>query len=186
MSDIPKTNGTTTVPSPRSSLRVRFKRILDGFVTPLTPPIPSFQNVLVTGGAGYIGSHTVLSLLLTRKYRVATIDNYHNAFPTSLRRVEEIARQNLPKNPTPDDILSTKVQPFEADLTKEEQVRNVLSSFGQGGLWGVIHIAVRHVSFEFGKPDSIPGGCVQGLSRRPHFCHKRTFSLLYVVIRFMD
>jgi hypothetical protein len=77
---------------------------------------------------------------------VATIDNYHNAFPTSLERVEQIAKQYLPENPTPDDILSTQVQSFEADLTKEDQVRTVLSSFGQSGLWGVIHIAVRYAS----------------------------------------
>jgi hypothetical protein len=77
---------------------------------------------------------------------VATIDNYHNAFPTSLKRVEQIAKQHLPENPTSDDILSTQVQSFEADLIKEDQVRTVLSSFGQGGLWGVIHIAVRYLS----------------------------------------
>jgi hypothetical protein len=74
---------------------------------------------------------------------VATIDNYHNAFPTSLERVEQIAKQHLPENPTSDDILSTQVRSFEADLTKDDQVRTVFSSFGQGGLWGVIHIAVR-------------------------------------------
>jgi hypothetical protein len=74
---------------------------------------------------------------------VATIDNYHNAFPTSLKRVEQIAKQHLPENPTSDDILSTQVRTFEADLTKDDQVRTIFSSFGQGGLWGVIHIAVR-------------------------------------------
>lgn len=72
---------------------------------------------------------------------MATIDNYHNSFPTSLQRVQEIARQNLPENPTSDDILSTQVQVFQADLTKEDQVRDVLSKFGHGGLWGVVHIA---------------------------------------------
>jgi len=85
----------------------------------------------------------VLSLILTRKYRVATIDNYHNSFSTSLQRVQQIATQSLPENPTSDDIRSTRVDAFQADLTKEDQVRAVLSKFGQGGLWGVIHIAVR-------------------------------------------
>ncbi|KAG8843822.1 UDP-glucose-4-epimerase [Serendipita sp. 411] len=113
----------------------------------------SLRNVLITGGAGYIGSHTVLSLLLTRKYRVATIDNFHNAYPKSLERVQEIARQHLPENPTKDDILSTQVHSFEADLTKEDQVRSVVSHFGQGGLWGVIHIAAYKA---VGESNEIP------------------------------
>lgn len=79
---------------------------------------------------------------MTRKYRVAVIDNFHNAFPTSLKRVMQIAKQNLPENPTADDILSTELLSFPADLTKEDQIRKVIASFGQGGLWGVVHIAV--------------------------------------------
>jgi hypothetical protein len=54
----------------------------------------------------------------------------------------QIAKQNLPENPTADDILSTELLSFQADLTKEDQVRQVVASFGQGGLWGVVHIAV--------------------------------------------
>lgn len=80
--------------------------------------------------------------MLTRKYRVAVIDNFHNAFPTSLKRVMQIAKQSLPENPTPDDILSTELLSFQADLTKEEQIRQVFAKFGRGRLWGVIHVAV--------------------------------------------
>ena len=48
------------------------------------------QRVLVTGGAGYIGSHICLELL-QRGYLVSVIDNYDNSCAESLRRVVEIA-----------------------------------------------------------------------------------------------
>jgi UDP-glucose 4-epimerase len=47
-------------------------------------------HVLVTGGAGYIGSHTVLELL-GRGNQVAVVDNFDNSKPESLRRVAELA-----------------------------------------------------------------------------------------------
>ena len=49
------------------------------------------MNILVTGGAGYIGSHTVLELLLSG-HEVVVIDNLSNASEESLRRVAELAR----------------------------------------------------------------------------------------------
>ncbi|XP_021793030.1 UDP-glucose 4-epimerase isoform X2 [Papio anubis] len=58
------------------------------------------EKVLVTGGAGYIGSHTVLELL-EAGYLPVVIDNFHNAFrgggslPESLRRVQELAGRSV-------------------------------------------------------------------------------------------
>ncbi|KAK9686743.1 hypothetical protein K7432_015054 [Basidiobolus ranarum] len=51
--------------------------------------------VLVTGGAGYIGSHTVLEML-QRNYKVVVVDNLCNSSSESLRRVEEIVGQDIP------------------------------------------------------------------------------------------
>ncbi len=45
--------------------------------------------ILVTGGAGYIGSHTCLELLQQR-YSVVVLDNFCNSKPTSLHRVENL------------------------------------------------------------------------------------------------
>lgn len=50
--------------------------------------------ILVTGGAGYIGSHTVLSLL-ERNERVVVLDNLVNASAVSLQRVEEITGKQV-------------------------------------------------------------------------------------------
>lgn len=48
------------------------------------------SSILVTGGAGYIGSHTVLQLLLGG-YRAVVVDNLDNASEVALKRVQELA-----------------------------------------------------------------------------------------------
>ncbi|KAI3927090.1 hypothetical protein MKW92_049068 [Papaver armeniacum] len=48
------------------------------------------KSILVTGGAGYIGSHTVLQLLLGR-YKVVVIGNLDNSSEVSLDRVKKLA-----------------------------------------------------------------------------------------------
>ncbi|XP_064985392.1 UDP-glucose 4-epimerase GEPI48-like isoform X1 [Musa acuminata AAA Group] len=48
------------------------------------------RNILVTGGAGYIGSHTVLQLL-KGGYRAVVVDNLDNSSEVALERVRELA-----------------------------------------------------------------------------------------------
>lgn len=48
------------------------------------------ERILVTGGSGYIGSHTVLALLIAG-YQVSVLDNFSNSSAESLRRVGKIA-----------------------------------------------------------------------------------------------
>lgn len=52
------------------------------------------MTVLVTGGAGYIGSHTCVELL-NSGYDVAVVDNYYNSVPAVLDRVEKITGKTL-------------------------------------------------------------------------------------------
>ncbi len=49
------------------------------------------MNILVTGGAGYIGSHTCLELL-QHGYDVIVVDNLSNSKEESLRRVQTAHR----------------------------------------------------------------------------------------------
>lgn len=54
------------------------------------------NTILVTGGAGYIGSHTCVELLAAG-FQVLVLDNLCNSSPESLRRVAEISEQdNIP------------------------------------------------------------------------------------------
>ena len=48
------------------------------------------STVLVTGGAGFIGSHTCVELL-EHGYRVVVVDNHANSSPEALARVEKVA-----------------------------------------------------------------------------------------------
>ena len=57
------------------------------------------KTILVTGGAGYIGSHTVLQLL-EANYDVVVFDNLCNASQESLRRVTATGTKKL-ENKTP-------------------------------------------------------------------------------------
>ena len=50
--------------------------------------------ILVSGGAGYIGSHTCIALL-NAGYDVVVADNYYNASPVVLDRVKPVSYTHL-------------------------------------------------------------------------------------------
>ena len=52
-------------------------------------------KILVTGGAGYIGSHTCIELLAAG-HEVTVLDNFCNSQPESLARVEQITGKKVP------------------------------------------------------------------------------------------
>ncbi len=68
------------------------------------------MNVLVTGGAGYIGSHTCLELL-EKGHGVVVVDNLCNSSPESLSRVQELTGKTLKfyEGDVRDEILLTKI-----------------------------------------------------------------------------
>jgi UDP-glucose 4-epimerase len=63
-------------------------------VLPSLPYGMEYDLVLVLGGAGYIGSHTVLELL-QNGHDVVVVDNLSNSNLEALRRVETISGKNL-------------------------------------------------------------------------------------------
>lgn len=81
------------------------------------------MNVLVTGGAGYIGSHTVLQLL-DQNHQVIVIDNLANSSREALERVKQISGKDL--------IF------YELDLLDKEGLENV---FQNHEIDSVIHFA---------------------------------------------
>ena len=81
------------------------------------------SNILVTGGAGYIGSHTCL-LLLEAGFNVIVIDNLSNASQESLHRVEQ--------------LTGKKISFYKADIGDTEAINLV---FNNHQIDGVIHFA---------------------------------------------
>ncbi|MFB0935477.1 MAG: UDP-glucose 4-epimerase GalE [Propionivibrio sp.] len=81
------------------------------------------QNILVTGGAGYIGSHTCVELLAAG-YDLVVIDNFSNSKPAVLGRVEQISGRKIPF--------------MEVDIRDRGALRDV---FRQHAIDAVIHFA---------------------------------------------
>ena len=50
--------------------------------------------ILVTGGAGYIGSHTCVELLNAGK-EVVVLDNFSNSKPEAIRRIQKLAGKSV-------------------------------------------------------------------------------------------
>ena len=53
------------------------------------------MKILVTGGTGYIGSHTCIELIKAG-YEVVVVDNLRNSSLESLKRVEKLADSSIP------------------------------------------------------------------------------------------
>ena len=52
------------------------------------------NKVLVTGGCGYIGSHTIVDLI-DNGFEVITVDNHVNSDPSVLKSIEEITGKKV-------------------------------------------------------------------------------------------
>lgn len=55
----------------------------------------AMQTILVTGGAGYIGSHTIV-LLQKAGFQVLALDNFCNSTPVALQHISRITGQSVP------------------------------------------------------------------------------------------
>jgi UDP-glucose 4-epimerase len=82
-------------------------------------------QILVTGGAGYIGSHTVVALL-EAGHQVAVLDNYSNSSANILKKIEEIIGNHCPA--------------YEADVTDADQLDALMAEIRPDS---VLHFAGR-------------------------------------------
>lgn len=53
------------------------------------------KKILVTGGSGYIGSHTVVELIKSENYEVIILDNFSNSNPNIINRISQIVNKPI-------------------------------------------------------------------------------------------
>lgn len=83
------------------------------------------STIIVTGGAGYIGSHTIIELLQQTDYNIVSIDNYSNSNTDTFDRIEAITGKTV-KN------LNVDICNLEALELAVSKVKNPI---------GIIHFA---------------------------------------------
>ena len=124
----------------------------------------SVENILVTGGAGYIGSHTVVELL-ENGYGVVVVDNLSNSSKESLKRVKKITGKD--------------VKFYEADVRDRAAMEKI---FTENKIDYVIHFAgLKAVGESCVKPveyseHNLGGTLVLLDVMRSHGCKKIVFS----------
>ncbi|WP_317899519.1 UDP-glucose 4-epimerase GalE [Aurantibacillus circumpalustris] len=82
-------------------------------------------SVIVTGGAGYIGSHTIIELLNKSNYRIVSVDNFSNSSPLAYEKIKT--------------VTSRPFETVDVDLCNEKELFSKLSLFTD--IVGIIHFA---------------------------------------------
>ena len=96
------------------------------------------MQILVTGGAGYIGSHTVL-LLLKNGYDVVVVDNLSNSCEESLKRVKKLTGKDI-------KFFENDINDFEAmdKIFKENDISAVIHFAGLKAVGESVAIPLRY------------------------------------------
>lgn len=87
------------------------------------------RQILITGGAGFIGSHLVDYLLAEGGWRVVVVDNFDSFYSPSVKRANIAAHRSNPH-----------FKLYEADIRRKDQLRKV---FAENDLDVVVHLAAR-------------------------------------------
>lgn len=123
------------------------------------------MSVLVTGGAGYIGSHTVVELL-NRGEEIIIVDNFSNSKPETLDKIRKITGKDF--------------KFYEVDLLDKEKLEKVFEE--NPNIDSVIHFAgLKAVGESVEKPieyyhNNITGTLILLDIMRKHNCKKIVFS----------
>ncbi|MES2679861.1 MAG: UDP-glucose 4-epimerase GalE [Bacteroidota bacterium] len=83
------------------------------------------QTIIVTGGAGYIGSHTIIELLNKTNFNVVSVDNFSNSTAASYGRIKS--------------LVNREFETLDFDLCNATEVKNQLSKVKD--IAGIIHFA---------------------------------------------
>jgi UDP-glucose 4-epimerase len=124
------------------------------------------RRVLITGGAGFIGSHTCL-VLLEQGHELVVLDSFDNSSPEALRRVQELAD-------------STQLTLVEGDVRDPSAVDQAFST--AGSVDGVIHFAgLKAVGESVANPllywdVNVNGSRVLAAAMERHGCRTLVFS----------
>ena len=123
-------------------------------------------RILITGGAGFIGSHTCL-VLLEQGHELVVLDNFDNSSPEALERVQELAG-------------STQLSLVEGDIRDSSAVDQAFRS--AGAIDGVIHFAgLKAVGESVANPllywdVNVNGSRILAAAMNRHGCRTLVFS----------
>src|SRR5688572_4840668 len=81
--------------------------------------------ILVTGGCGYIGSHTIIEIFRNTNWKVISVDNFLNSSADTLERIEL--------------VTGKKVLNYNVDLSVKGTLDEIFRSHPE--ITGVIHFA---------------------------------------------
>lgn len=116
------------------------------------------RTILVTGGAGYIGSHTIIELLNNTDYNVVSVDNFSNSVPGSYERIRK--------------LTSRSFDTFNFDLCNPSEVEKHLSKLEN--LSGIIHFAAfKSVPESVADPVLYYHNNITSLNNLLKFCKER-------------
>ncbi len=87
------------------------------------------KNILVTGGAGFIGSHLVERLLAEKNWRVSVVDDFNDFYAPALKRINVASH-----------LTDENYQLFEANISDENALRKI---FAENDFDVIAHLAAR-------------------------------------------
>ncbi|KAK1833935.1 UDP-glucose 4-epimerase [Podospora conica] len=156
--DSSTTSGCT---SPRSTPSSPATTISDSDFSHLPPPA-STSFVLVTGGLGYIGSHTSLELLKAG-YNIIILDDLSNSFASTRHHIHALAAAHCAAHNRPVPLLHFHQASYHAPTTRALLEAYALPS-GGSQISAVIHFAAyKSVSHSIRSPLSYYANNVCGL-----------------------
>lgn len=115
------------------------------------------ETIIVTGGAGYIGSHTILELLKKTDLNIISIDNFSNSSPQAFERIKK--------------ITGATIKNYNIDLSDLEKTETVFKELGN--ISGIIHFAAfKSVPESIADPFKYYHNNILGLLNLLQLCRK--------------